>query len=49
VENGLKNKGYRGSMIDEPVAHCIRKNKICLDSSWKKPEDGTAKWNAEDS
>jgi len=36
-------------MIDEPVAHCIRKNKICLDSSWKKPEDGTAKWNAEDS
>ena len=36
-------------MIDEPVAHCIRKNKIWLDSSWKKPEDGTAKWDAEDS
>jgi hypothetical protein len=44
-----KNQGYRGSMIDEPVAHCIRKKKIWLDSSWKKTEDGTAKWNAEDS
>jgi hypothetical protein len=37
VENGLKNKGYRGSMIDEPVAHCIRKTKSGLTVAGRNP------------